>query len=89
MAKDVERIKYLVKFLNKASEAYYKYDNPIMSDKEFDDLYDELVILEDKTGIILNNSPTQNVGGEIISELKKYSIQDQCYLQIKQKTLQK
>ena len=39
MTKDVERIKYLVKFLNKASEAYYKYDNPIMSDKEFDDLY--------------------------------------------------
>lgn len=71
MTKDVERIKYLVKFLNKASEAYYKYDNPIMSDKEFDDLYDELVILEDKTGIILNNSPTQNVGGEIILELKK------------------
>ena len=68
---DVKMIKELVELLNKASEAYYKYDNPIMSDKQFDDLYDKLAALENKTGIILNNSPTQNVGGEIIPELKK------------------
>lgn len=64
-------LKRLVDTLNKASEAYYKYDNPIMSDKEFDNLYNELVILENKTGIILNNSPTQHVGGEVLPELKK------------------
>lgn len=64
-------LKRLVDTLNKASEAYYKYDNPIMSDKEYDDMYDELEQLEKETGIILNNSPTQHVGGEVLPELKK------------------
>lgn len=68
---DILKIRELVDKLHKASIAYYKYDNPIMSDKEFDNLYDELVILENKTGIILNNSPTQHVGGEVLPELKK------------------
>lgn len=68
---DILKIRELVNKLQKASIAYYKYDNPIMSDKEFDNLYDELVILENKTGIILNNSPTQHVGGEVLPELKK------------------
>jgi DNA ligase (NAD+) len=67
----VDRIKELISILNKASDAYYKYDNPIMSDKNYDDLYDELEQLEKETGIILNNSPTQHVGGEVLPELKK------------------
>ena len=67
----VDRIKELISILNEASDAYYKYDNPIMSDKNYDDLYDELEQLEKETGIILNNSPTQHVGGEVLPELKK------------------
>lgn len=67
----IERLKKLTFKLCKASEAYYKYDNPIMSDKEYDDLYNELEQLEKESGIILNNSPTQNIGGEILSQLKK------------------
>lgn len=65
------RIKELISILNKASDAYYKYNNPIMSDKNYDDLYDELEQLEKETGIILNNSPTQHVCGEVLPELKK------------------
>lgn len=67
----IERLKKLTFKLCKASEAYYKYDNPIISDKEYDDLYNELEQLEKESGIILNNSPTQNIGGEILSQLKK------------------
>lgn len=67
----IERLKKLTFKLCKAAEAYYKYDNPIMSDKEYDDLYNELEQLEKESGIILNNSPTQNIGGEILSQLKK------------------
>lgn len=67
----VKNLKKLVNTLNKASEAYYKYDNPIMSDKDYDDLYNKLEQLEKETGIILNNSPTQYVGGEVLSQLKK------------------
>lgn len=67
----IKRIKELVDLLNKASIAYYKYSNPIMSDKKFDSLYDELDSLEKETGIILNNSPTQTINDEILPELKK------------------
>ena len=69
--KKIENIRKLVNVLNDANKAYYRYDNPIMSDKQYDDLYDKLEKLEKETGIILNNSPTQNVGGEILPELKK------------------
>lgn len=67
----IKRIKELVDLLNKASIAYYKYSNPIMSDKKFDSLYDKLDSLEKETGIILNNSPTQTINDEILPELKK------------------
>lgn len=67
----IKRIKELVDLLNKASIAYYKYSDPIMSDKKFDSLYDELDSLEKETGIILNNSPTQTINDEILPELKK------------------
>lgn len=65
------RIKELISILNKASKAYYQQDKEIMSDFEYDKLYDELIELENKTGIIYSNSPTQNVGYEILSNLKK------------------
>ena len=67
----IDRIKELVEFLNKASEAYYKYDNPIMSDKEYDSLMDELEALEKSEGFILANSPTQKVQGYILEGLTK------------------
>ena len=67
----VERIKYLVDILNKASEAYYAQDREIMSNFEYDKLYDELVQLEAETGVILANSPTVNVGFEAVDELPK------------------
>lgn len=69
--KKIERIKYLVKHLNDACDAYYKNDNPFLSDKQFDDLLDELEKLEHETGFIMSISPTQNVKGEVLDELKK------------------
>ena len=70
----INRIKELVDVLHKASIAYYRDDNPVMSDKQYDDLYDELESLEKETGVIYSNSPTQNVGCEVVS-----SLQSQAY----------
>lgn len=66
-----KRMKELVELLNQASKAYYQQDTEIMSNLEYDALYDELAALEQETGLILSKSPTQNVGYEIISELPK------------------
>lgn len=66
-----ERIKKLVKTLNEASKAYYQFDKEIMSNLEYDALYDELVMLEHETGIVLSGSPTKKVGYEILSSLPK------------------
>jgi DNA ligase (NAD+) len=66
-----ERIKELVDILNKASKAYYQDAKEIMSNFEYDALYDELVQLEKDTGIVLANSPTVSVGYEVVSELPK------------------
>ncbi|MBQ9862993.1 MAG: hypothetical protein IJM28_03690, partial [Lachnospiraceae bacterium] len=62
MASDRERMTELIQVLNKASESYYAKDEEIMSNFEYDALYDELEALEEKTGVILSNSPTQKVG---------------------------
>lgn len=67
----VERIKYLVETLNKASKAYYAQDREIMSNFEYDKLYDELTALEEETGVVLANSPTVNVGYEAVEALPK------------------
>lgn len=67
----LNRIKKLVDTLHKASVAYYQYDNPVMSDKHYDDLYDELEQLEKETGVILAGSPTQKVQGYILKGLEK------------------
>lgn len=66
----VERIKNLINTLNTASTAYYT-STPIMSDYEWDKLYDELKQLEQETGMIFNNSPTQNVGYVVLDKLKE------------------
>ena len=56
--KSMERMRELVSLLNKASQAYYAQDTEIMSNYEYDRLYDELMSLEKITGVILADSPT-------------------------------
>lgn len=67
----LERIKELIELLNHASQAYYAQDREIMSNYEYDALYDELVQLEEETGMVLSNSPTVTVGYESVEELPK------------------
>ncbi len=66
-----DRMKELVELLNRASESYYAKDTEIMSNFEYDKLYDELVQLEKETGVVLANSPTVTVGYEAVDELPK------------------
>lgn len=66
-----ERMKELVDILNRAAKAYYAEDREIMSNHEYDALYDELTALEQDTGIVLANSPTVSVGYESVDELPK------------------
>lgn len=66
-----QRVKELVEILGEAARAYYQEDREVMSNKEYDALYDELTALEKETGIVLAGSPTVNVGYEVLSELEK------------------
>ena len=66
-----ERMKELVELLNKAGKAYYQEDREIMSNYEYDKLYDELEALEKETGITLAGSPTVSVGYEAVNALPK------------------
>ena len=59
-----QRIRELVDRLNEYSRAYYVMDAPKISDKEYDELFDSLLELEQQTGIVLPDSPTQRVGGD-------------------------
>lgn len=67
----LERQKYLTKVLNDYAYHYYVLEKPIVSDYDYDVLYDELVDIESKTGNILPDSPTQRVGGEVLKGFKK------------------
>ncbi|MBQ3665115.1 MAG: NAD-dependent DNA ligase LigA [Lachnospiraceae bacterium] len=67
----VNRVKELVSLLNQASKVYYQDGNELMSNFDYDKLYDELVELEKDTGFVMSNSPTINVGYEVLSELPK------------------
>ncbi len=69
--KKTDRIRELTQLLNKASLAYYAQDRELMSNYEYDRLYDELEALEKETGIVLSNSPTLHVGYEAVDELPK------------------
>ena len=66
-----KRMHELVELLNRAGKAYYQEATEIMSNLEYDRLYDELVALEEELGITLAKSPTVNVGYEVLSELPK------------------
>lgn len=67
----LERMKELIAELNKAARIYYQGQDEIMTNFEYDKKYDELVSLEEETGIIMGNSPTVKVGYETLSELPK------------------
>ena len=67
----VNQMKELVKKLNEAAKAYYQEDREIMSNREYDDLYDQLESMEAETGIVLADSPTVNVGYEAVDALPK------------------
>lgn len=67
----LERMKSLIETILIHNRNYYDLDNPTISDKEYDKLYDELVDLEKETGVILPNSPTQRVGGDVLEKFAK------------------
>ncbi|HCM92649.1 MAG TPA: DNA ligase (NAD(+)) LigA [Lachnospiraceae bacterium] len=67
----ISRMKELIEILNEASRAYYAEDREIMSNFEYDKLYDELVSLEEDTGTVLSSSPTVKIGYEAVDELPK------------------
>ena len=67
---ETERMKELVKKLNEAAKAYYQEDREIMSNREYDALYDQLEKMEKETGVILSNSPVHSVGYEVKSKLE-------------------
>lgn len=69
----LNRIRQLIDILNNASRAYYQESREIMTNYEYDALYDELIRLEEETGVVLANSPTANVGYEVLSDLPKES----------------
>ena len=70
-ANERKRMEELTDVLDKAARAYYQNASEIMTNAEYDRLYDELVLLEKKTGIVLSKSVTRKVGYEILSELPK------------------
>ena len=68
---ELDIMRGMVSILNSASEAYYNTGNPIMSDAEFDMRLEDLKQFEQETGFILANSPTQNVGAKVLTELRE------------------
>lgn len=71
MDNKIKRMKELIELLNKASYMYYQESTPMMSDYEYDKLYDELVLLEEETNTTLSNSPTINVETTVSNSLEK------------------
>ena len=72
MEEKIKRMKELIETLNYASKMYYQYSDPIMTDYEYDKLYDELVSLERETNTTFSNSPTVNVETEVSKQLEKF-----------------
>lgn len=69
----LQRIKELIAQLNKYAYQYYVLDEPTVSDKQYDELYNELLALEKETGIVFPDSPTRRIGGEPIKEFKPHT----------------
>lgn len=74
-----KRMRELVDLLNKYAKEYYVLDAPTVSDKQYDELYDELRRLEGESGTVLPDSPTRRVGGEPISAFKKHEHIERLY----------
>lgn len=74
-----KRMRELVDLLNKYAKEYYVLDAPTVSDKQYDELYDELRRLEGESGTVLLDSPTRRVGGEPISAFKKHEHIERLY----------
>lgn len=69
----LQRIKELIAQLNKYAYQYYVLDEPTVSDKQYDELYNELLALEKETGTVFPDSPTRRIGGEPIKEFKPHT----------------
>lgn len=67
----INRLKELTEQLNRYRNSYYNNSESLISDKQYDDLFDELQVLEEETGIVMSNSPTKTVGYEVKSKLEK------------------
>ena len=75
----MDKMKNIVEKLNLWAYQYYTLDDPIVSDAEYDKLYDELLKMEKETGIVLPNSPTQRVGGEVLEKFEKHTHLKELY----------
>ena len=78
MDTSIQRMKDLTERLNQAAKAYYQEDREIMTNLEYDTLYDELVRLEEETGTVLANSPTLKVGYEAVDFLPRKPMKVPC-----------
>ena len=74
-----QRIKELIELIEKYNYAYYTLDKPLISDKEYDDLYYELVELENETGLVFDNSPTKKVGDVVLDKFEKVTHEKKLY----------
>ena len=75
----INKMRELIDKLNVYAHEYYVLDNPSVSDKEYDALYDQLIKLEKQTGVILSDSPSKRVGGEPIYSFKKHKHIERLY----------
>ena len=82
----MKRMQELVELLNKAGKAYYQDAQEIMSNYEYDALYDELKGLEEELGTVMASSPTVNVGYEV--SFRKNVMSHRCFLLTRQKKWQ-
>lgn len=84
----IARMQELIKLIEKYNYAYYTLDAPLISDKEYDDLYYELVALEKETGTILEGSPTQKVGDVVLDKFEKVTHEKKLYSLNKANTIE-
>ena len=73
------RMRQLVDRLNETAHAYYVLGEPIISDMQWDALYDELIALEKETGVTLADSPTHRVGGEVLKGFEEWGLLGQAF----------